>query len=282
MKKMLASTTILSLAGLLPALAADIGSPPVVYPPIIEEPVYQETSTHVSSGWYLRGDAGYGANKLRGITYATNGGSNVFNTFKLKNSLSVGGGVGYQISNRVRADLTLDYLSKADFHGSTIGACGVGTHCTSRDTASYTAWSLLANAYVDLFTYGRVTGYVGAGLGATRIKWGDLSNTACLTASHTTCDAAVIHGGSSSWRATGALMAGASVKINCALAADVNYRYRYVAGGRMFELAGGAGPGDTKALHSHEGRVGLRYSLGGCGNTHIPPYEPPALPPVYK
>lgn len=286
MKKMLASTAVLSLAGVLPVLAADISSPPVIYPPIIEEPVHQTTHVQASSGWYLRGDVGYGINKLRGITYATNGGSNSFNTFKLKRSFSVGAGVGYQISNRVRSDLTFDYLTKAKFTGSTIGGCGVGggitANCTSRDIASYTAWSLLANAYVDLFTYGRVTAYAGAGLGATYINWGELKNTACLTATPTTCDATVTHGGASGWRATAALMAGASIKINCALAADVNYRYRYIAGGRMFELAGGGGPGDAKALHSHEGRAGLRYSFGGCANSYIPPYEPPTLPPVYK
>ena len=285
MNKILASTAILSLAGLHPVLAADIGSPPDVYQPINEEPVYQ--AAPVASGWYLRGDAGFATHQLRGITYAVSGGTNVFTEHKLKLSYSLGAGVGYRINDQVRTDLTLDYLFNSNFTGATVGTCPVGVggaliDCTSNDIASFTAWSLLANAYVDLFTYGRVTGYAGAGLGATHIKWGNLSNTACETADPTNCDTTKTHGGSSGWRATAALMAGASIKINCALAADVNYRYRYMAGGRMFEYAWGGGPGFTKAIHSHEGRAGLRYSFGGCKDSYQPSYEPPMLPPVYK
>ncbi|MEW7008106.1 outer membrane protein [Lentilitoribacter sp. EG35] len=287
MKKMLASTAILSLAGLTSALAADIGSPPVVYPPVINEPLRPAIEVSSSSGWYLRGDLGFNYNHLSGIeAYPAGNGTNTFTKAKLKSSFSVGAGVGYRISNRVRTDLTLDYLTRSKFVGATVGSCGVGANCTSTDLASFTAWSLLANAYVDLFTYGRVTAYAGAGLGATYINWEDLKNTACLTATPTTCDATVTHRGASGWRATAALMAGASVKINCALAADVGYRYRYMAGGSMFGRAvtGGTatGPGVNKAIHSHEGRAGLRYSFGGCSDTYIPPYEPPTLPPVYK
>lgn len=290
MKKMLASTAILSLAGVLPALTADIGSPPVIYPPVFEEPVYHAPKVQASSGWYLRGDAGFAVHRLRGITYATGTAAGTseasFTDRNLKSSFSVGAGVGYQINERFRSDLTLDYLASAKFSGATVGACGVGgnvlLNCTSTDRASFTAWSLLANAYVDLFTYGRVTAYVGAGLGATYVDWSGLKNTSCLTATPTTCDPTYTHAGGYGWAATAALMAGASVKITCGLAADVNYRYRYIAGGRMFGIAAGAGPGYTKGMHSHEGRAGLRYSFGGCADAYIPPYDPPTLPPVYK
>ncbi len=47
-------------------------------------------------------------------------------------------------------------------------------NCVSNDVASMSAWSLLANAYVDLATYGAFTPYVGAGIGGTRVKWGTL------------------------------------------------------------------------------------------------------------
>lgn len=286
MKKMLASTAILTLAGVLPALTADIGSPPVVYPPVFEEPVYHAPEVQASSGWYLRGDAGFAAHRLRGISYAVNGGEKSFADKNLKSSFSVGAGVGYEFNKRFRSDLTLDYLAKSKFTGSTIGGCGsVGNRvddCTSTDRASFTAWSLLANAYVDLFTYGRVTGYVGAGLGATYVDWSGLVNTSCLTAAPTTCDPTITHASGYGWAATAALMAGASIKLNCALAADVNYRYRYIGGGRMFGYATGGGPGYTEGMHSHEGRAGLRYSFGGCQDNYIPPYDPPTLPPVYK
>ncbi len=41
------------------------------------------------------------------------------------------------------------------------------------------AYSLLANAYVDLGTYGYITPYVGAGIGGTYVKWDKLRNTSC-------------------------------------------------------------------------------------------------------
>lgn len=279
MKKIAITAATLGLATTMSANAADISTPPVYHAPAV---VHEEVKS--ATGWYLRGDVGFAYNKLRGINYAVSGGTSVFTSTNLKENFVVGVGAGYKLNDYLRTDLTLDYLTKSDFTGSTSGSCGtpsITDPCVSSDYTSFSAWSLMANAYVDVFTYGRVTGYVGAGLGATYVNWKDLSNTSCSTVTSTLCDPTVIHAGSKGWRATAALMAGASVKINCALAADVGYRYRAIAGGRMFEYATGGGPGYAKTLHSHEGRAGLRYSFGGC-DTHIPPYEPPTLPPVYK
>ena len=279
MKKIAITAATLGLATTMSATAADISSPPVYHTPEVT-PVHHEVKS--ATGWYLRGDVGYGVNRMKGADYVVSGVTNVFATAKLKSSFSAGVGAGYRINSKLRTDVTLDYLGKSDFTGSTIGSCGVATACTSTDLSSWTAWNLMANAYVDVFTYGRVTGYVGAGLGASYIKWGQLSNTSCETASPTNCDPTVIHGHAHGWRATAALMAGASVKINCALDADIGYRYRAMAGGRFFQnVSGAGGPGRTRSLHSHEARAGLRYSFGGC-DSYIPPYEPPTLPPVYK
>ena len=65
-------------------------------------------------------------------------------------------------------------------------------------------------------------------------------------------------------------MAGASIDVTCNLKADVGYRYRHTEGGRMFEFAGFAGPGDHGALKTHEARAGLRWAIGGkgCGGGH--------------
>lgn len=290
MKNLVITAAALSVVAPLSAQAADVSTPPVVYAPEVSAPVQHEV-TSTATGWYLRGDVGYSYNKLRGATYATSTGEASFTTVDLDESFTAGVGVGYQINSRLRADLTLDYMTKTDFTGSTGpgGPCNINgvvvaaPDCVSRDLASFTAWSLLANAYVDLFTYGRVTGYVGAGLGATYINWSTLHNTECQDSTGTCDDNSIDHAGAFGWRATAALMAGASVKINCAMSADLGYRYRYIHGGRMFQYnrIGRTGPGFHKAIHSHEGRAGLRYALGGC-ETPIPPYEPPELPPVYK
>lgn len=288
MKKIVITAATVSLLATMSATAADISTAPAYYPPVMK-PIHHEVKA--ASGWYIRGDVGANWNKLRSANYLTSTGSADFTTAELKNGFSAGVGIGYQITNRVRADLTLDHLFQTKFTGSTGpgGPCTINgsfvaaPNCVSKDTASYSGWSLLANAYVDLFTYGRVSGYVGAGLGATRINWDTLNNTECRSDTDECNSTAIEHNGASGWRATAALMAGASIKLNCALHADLGYRYRYMAGGRMFERVASVatGPGFNDAIHSHEGRAGLRYSFGGCQEV-IPPYEPPVLPPVYK
>nr|WP_316655601.1 porin family protein [uncultured Gellertiella sp.] len=263
------------------ALGADL------YQPADPVPVAPVQSVD-SSGWYLRGDAAYNYNKSRGAWFfqGSNGLESDFTTAGLRNSFSIGGGVGYQVNSYLRADVTADYMFNGDFRGSThgggaaFGACVVS--CTSTDLASMTALSLLANAYVDIGTWGSITPYVGAGLGGTYVKWGDLENTSCDDSNSANCDVTEHHGGNGNWRFTYALMAGASVDVTCNLKADIGYRYRHVEGGRMFDYKANGGPGYDRGFGSHEGRLGLRYVFSGCDQqAYIPPVEVPTAP-VYK
>jgi opacity protein-like surface antigen len=266
------------------AAAADVFLPPVVDAPYVEAPAPVEAA----SGWYLRGDVGYAWNSIDTPYFFQGSNANYvpFATSELRSSYSVGVGVGYQVSNHLRTDVTLDYFADTDFRGSTrgggalAGAC-VGP-CTSTDLSSLHGLSLLANAYVDFYSHGRFTFYGGAGLGGTHIKWGGLRNTSCSDANPALCDPTVTHGGHSSWRFTYALMAGASVDITCNVKADIGYRYRRVAGGKMFGYAVGGGPGYDDGFSSHEARGGLRYSFGGCAQEEVYIEPAPILPPVYK
>ena len=241
-----------------------------------------EVTVTEASGWYLRGDVGYGWSDLRGAKYfqGSNASEVDFDRADLDDAWTIGGGVGYQVNNYFRTDLTLDYLGKSDFHGSTSGSCGVSPSCTSSDVSSLTAWSLMANAYVDLGTYGYVTPYVGAGIGGTYVKWKDLNNTSCdSSGGGLGCDDTVIHGGKGGWRFTYGLMAGASIDVTCNVKADVGYRFLHVDGGDMFGYNANGGPGRDKGFNVHEARVGARYLFGGCAPA---PYEPPPAPIVYK
>ena len=280
--------SLIGLAAVLiassPAFAADLYQPEPMPVQPIEEPV-EVAST---SGWYLRGDAGYSFNRIHGAKFyqGSNAFERDFDHTKLRDSFTLGAGVGYQVNSYLRTDVTFDYLFRSKFDGSTTGggaaagAC-VGP-CTSRDYASLTAYSLLANAYVDIGTYGSITPYVGAGIGGTYVKWKNLRNTACAD-DGSGCDGTVTHGGRGSWRFTYALMAGASIDVTCNLKADVGYRYRHIEGGNMFGYAANGGPGSDKGLSSHEGRVGMRYIFNGCDQqAYIPPAEIPMQPPVYK
>ncbi|CAN7508062.1 porin family protein [Rhizobium sp. LjRoot30] len=266
------------------AFAADLYQPEPIQP--IEEP---PVTVVEASGWYLRGDAGYSFNHLRGAKYfqGSNSYERDFDHASLRDAFTLGAGVGYQVNRYLRTDLTFDYMFRSKFNGSTsgggsdFGACVVA--CTSKDVASLTAFSLLANAYVDVGTWGSVTPYVGAGIGGTYVKWNKLKNTSCSDSDPTNCDGTVEHGGKGSWRFTYALMAGASVDVTCNIKADVGYRFRHVDGGKMFGYASNGGPGYDKGFTSHEGRVGMRYIFNGCAEqAYIPPADIPLQQPVYK
>jgi len=282
MRKVLSGVVAVLLTG-TSGYAADLYQPQVIEAPV------QEATVVETGGWYLRGDAGWSYNKLRGAHFfqGSNSLDSDFDTASLKNGFTIGGGVGYQINDHFRTDVTLDYMFKSDFHGSTSGggaggssACAVA--CTSTDVASLTALSLLANAYVDIGTYGSFTPYVGAGIGGTYVKWNDLENTSCPDGGGA-CDDTYVHGGRKSWRFTYALMAGAAIDVTCNLKADVGYRFRHVTKGDMFGYNEGGGPGYDKGFYSHEARAGLRYSFNGCETaSYIPPAEIPIEQPVYK
>lgn len=278
MRKVLSGVAAVLLAG-VSAQAADLYQPEVIEAPPVQ-PVAIETG-----GWYLRGDAGYSLNRMRGARFFQGGRTNNmrdFDTAKLKNGFTIGGGVGYQINDYLRTDATLDYMFKSKFNGSTTGVCGAFP-CHSSDRSSLTALSLLANAYVDIGHYGIVTPYVGGGIGGTYVKWNTLNNTICDDPAVSPNCYTTNHGGKKSWRFTYALMAGASIDVTCNLKADVGYRFRHVTKGDMFGYRQNGGPGYDKGFYSHEARAGLRYALNGCDQqAYIPPADIPIGEPVYK
>lgn len=281
------------------AKAADILEPQVIDLP---EPV-MNVAAPAKGGWYIRGDVGYSKNTMSDVDYVTAGIANfglpnakgILGTGVLKGTLSdsysFGAGIGYDTGNYLRVDLTADYFSKANFKGSSTGQCpGNPTFsCTTTDSATYETLSLMANAYVDLGKYHGFTPYVGAGIGGTQVKWGELSNKYADPA-YSGFDET--HNGNTSWRYTYALMAGASYDVTDCVALDAGYRYRHIAGGKMFNIGNGAaasapagssstGPGHDKGIKSHEVRVGARYKFGGCGTAKIADYQPD-YQPVYK
>ncbi len=262
------------------AYSADLYQPE---PQPIDAP---EVTVQEASGWYLRGDVGYSFNKLKGANYfqGSNALLNDFDDASLKDSFSLGAGVGYQVNNYLRTDLTFDYMFKSDFHGRTFGVCGDGdaqpfADCSSSDETSLRAYTLMANAYVDLGTYGYFTPYVGAGIGGAYVKWNNLKNSICDDPYNPGCTTTT-HNGKGSWRFAYALMAGATIDVTCNIKADAGYRYRHIEGGDMFGYNNSGGPGYDKGLDSHELRLGARYVFSGCEQPVA--YEPPMQPLVYK
>jgi opacity protein-like surface antigen len=275
---LLAATALMPLA---PAHAADYD------PPIFVEEAEEFVPVEVGSGWYLRGDVGYVlSTDMGGVDYRTfdpitaTYGSASFDDHSLDEDFTWGGGFGYRYNDWIRGDLTVDGF-RADFDGTTSsdGPCSTapafaGTGCRSEDSSSVSVLSLMANGYVDLGTYVRVTPYVGAGVGYSYLSWGGLDSTNYCVDGVGLCPApggavsSADHDGEKDWRFTYAFMAGAAYDLTKNLKLDVGYKYRHIDGGDMFgwddfsETAGASGiQGTDDGFSTHEVKVGLRYEL---------------------
>ena len=259
------------------ALAADYD------PPIFVEEAPEWVPVEIGSGWYLRGDVGYAVSTSpsKSFQYRTFNGSaygdRVFDSSRLSEDFSFGGGVGYHVNDWFRLDATLD-VGSISFAGTTSAASPcfgvpVGTACRSEDSASGYAWSGLVNAYADMGTIGGFTPYVGAGAGFTYLRWDGLASNYYCVDDIAGCGGLGLVGSGSNgkardWRFTWALMAGVAYEVADNLKIDVGYRYRKISGGDTFDwdawsLANGAGgaQGHDSGYDQHQIRVGLRYSL---------------------
>jgi opacity protein-like surface antigen len=249
-------------------------------PPEITVP---EVSVKASQGFYGRVDLGYAVQsslhgaRLRSYDAGTGDyDSRGFDSTRFGgNDFSGSLGVGYQFSDLFRADVTGD-LFRGDFNGkfSTATPCAggtAGTGCSGKSAASYSAGSLLANAYVDLGTVAGFTPYLGAGLGATRVSWGDARTASHCTDGTIACTSSATtsarSSGDADWRFTYALMAGVAYQLAPNVKLDLGYRYSHIAGGDMFgysaadSVAGANGTmGRDGAMARQEIRIGLRVT----------------------
>lgn len=232
--KALAAGCVLA-AQMTAAMAADM---PKGYPP--ELPIPRVRSFELNSGWYVRGDIGYGWGRLDGAQSATGF------TDPSSNSLggAVTGGLGVGIKRDwIRTDLTADYLSDMKYQGTIAAPNDV--------TAKMSAWSVLLNGYLDLGSWYRISPYIGAGVGAARVRVSDVQSTAAPPFTPGLSN--------SQWNFAWAAMAGVGYAVTPNIVADIGYRYLNL--GDAKSAADAAGLMTFKNIASHQVRVGLRWSF---------------------
>jgi Opacity protein and related surface antigens len=231
--------------------------------------VPQLDPVEIATGWYVRGDIGYGADMgiggyayrtFDGGRYATHGGS-----ANLSGRVNVGLGLGYAFTDMLRADVTVSRIAAA-FEGRGDCDSSFPGDCVRQVTADLTGYSALANGYVDLGTIMGFTPYVGAGAGYTHATWDGVKSRNLCGDTGCAGSSAESHAGSSGWRFTYALMAGVAYDLRKDLKLDIGYRYLHVDGGRMYgwdATNSSAGAWDVQGryddLEAHEIRVGLRF-----------------------
>jgi opacity protein-like surface antigen len=220
------------------AAAAHAADMPGTWVPPERAPRYVE----MLSGWYMRTDVGYRWNRVDGMETAVGTTSHRFNDSV---GATLGGGYKYQW---FRADVTLDYGSSSNFRAMTAAPVPQPQYSARINTISG-----LLNAYVDFGTWWGFTPYVGAGIGATRVR-SEHYNDSSLTVNASPATGQT----NFSW----AWMAGVAFQIKPQWLVDVNYRHLDLGGVRA--TAGTGLPSDFMAITNHstnEIRVGLRFLL---------------------
>jgi len=240
------------------AFAADIIEPPVYEPEVVPVAV---------GGWYLRGDIGMSAQQLHGglqnASFATAGTLQFLDSGNFSAAPTFQVGVGYQFSDWLRSDFTVQYRGKADF--SALDRYDTTSDGTWDGTNDYTAkkseWLFLANAYWDMGTWAGVTPYLGAGIGASRNTISDFrdvnvpTNGVAYGATHT------------EWNLAWALHAGLGFQINDRLTLDLGYSFLHLGDAQSGDLIAYDGTNTTynpmifDSLTSHDFKFGLRYAF---------------------
>ncbi len=248
------------------AHAADLGLPP---PPPVEAP-----PPPVVSGWYLRGDVGVGFDQLSNF-YSTDSTLPIgfaYNGAGLGQQVNIGGGVGYQVNNWIRFDVTGEYRTQTKYWGVesyTVACTGGGPTCYDDYSGHVSTFDVLANGYIDLGTWYNFTPFIGAGIGAAFNQFSGLT------------DVGVSTGG------FGVAPSSNSVDLAWAVHAGVDYSftpnwklevaYRYFNGGKVTSdgivcTAGCTHEVQSFNIASQDVMVGLRYVFA-----EVPAVAPPLV-----
>jgi opacity protein-like surface antigen len=250
------------------AFAADMAimPPPMSYaPPPVED----------FGGWYLRGDIGFSnqsVKKLDWYSYPTLLSLNQSTDFDTAGIFGIG--LGYQVNNWFRADVTGQFRGRSNFHGTDVfvfSNAGVATPGADTYTASKSEWLVLANAYVDLGTWWCVTPFIGAGVGASRNTISNYVDTNTPARGVATAPAA------STWNFAWALHTGLAYKVNPALTVELGYSYVNLGDattGVVSDFTGFAANHRMgfKDITSHDLTLGVRWNLESP-----PAYAPPLI-----
>ncbi|MHB2166835.1 outer membrane protein [Alsobacter sp. R-9] len=238
------------------ANAADLRLPPPPAPP--PEMVAD------FGGWYLRGDAGGSVYTSGSWQHGaiSNTATAVWNEHSIGNAGFVGGGVGYQFNNWFRADLTGEYR-----WGVGVGAvasytafCPAGTCYDIYDGGTISGSTWMANAYVDLGTWGGLTPFVGFGIGASYLNTGKSYDYGPQTLAVGWIESA------DTWNFSWALMAGLSYAVAPNLKLELGYRYLNLGDAKLgASVCPGGGAcgysGKIKDVASNDIRFGVRWML---------------------
>lgn len=273
------------------ALAADMPSiappPPLLYAPA---PVAEDFG-----GWYLRGDIGQ--TNTRGRLYAPAYGDASTASYtqighEFTGGTSFGVGIGYQVNNWLRADVTGEYRSKVHFSGTDFATGSNGGAYSDSYSGGYTSFVGLFNVYADLGTWYCITPFIGVGVGGAYNSFSGLQDagisptpiynqTGPGISQYVNTPSLYQAGPGSKTNFAYALHAGLAYKVNNSFTVELAYRYLNLGSGVTGSGSSFDGfvtkgrPFQFQDLTSQDIRLGVRFNLDAA-----PAYLPP--PPLIR
>lgn len=286
------------------AQAADLPPPPLEPAPMMAPPDF--------SGWYLRGDVGFGVqtgniNPVINPNPLIGAPANAFNSFynpSVSMAGEFGAGVGYQINNWLRFDVTGEYHGGSHFQAlEQVGIPPAAGYAQGYQNANFYRGDMssivgLFNGYIDIGTWYGVTPFVGAGVGVSQNRMSGLTDNGFTYTPSVFTNGGAPTGGyfgngtktSFAW----ALMTGLDFNVTDNLKLELGYRYlnlgKFTSGssncfngtgaGGGFSLANCGGSGNylsTGNLSSQDFRIGLRWTFA-----ETPSYAPAPEQPLVR
>jgi opacity protein-like surface antigen len=256
----LAAVAAAVLLAIPAASAADLPMMPPMHPVPVDV-----------SGWYLRGDIGFSNQQVKSLFNVLNNapGTTVRTVDASFDAAPIFGlGVGYQVNNWLRFDVTGEYRGSANFHGLEIVNFN-GALSTDEYRARKSEWLAMGNAYVDLGTWWHVTPFIGAGLGASYNK------ISAFTDINTPNLGVAFAPDTGKWNFAWAVHAGLGYQVSPGLTLQFAYRYLNLGDAQSGDIATFTGvnnivnPEHFNTITSHDLMFGVRWMM----------WEPEPLPP---
>ncbi len=225
-----------------------------------------------ASGWYLRGDVGVGVLNFKEFDHSqTNTSFGWPPSWQIvqkdiQDTSIAGFGIGYELNNWLRMDVTGEYRTKATFKvtGSYTDFCPGGV-CFDVNQGNFSSAVFMANAYIDLGTWWCLTPYVGGGIGAAYNRITGIQDTGIIA--NGTTGFGFSMGNSAAWNMAWNVQAGLTYSVSNNLKVDFSWRYMNLGSPQSAVVVCQNTPSCPGAFYtfkdmtSQDFRIGLRWML---------------------
>jgi opacity protein-like surface antigen len=224
----------------------------------------------VWSGWYFRADIGFSNQRVGSLYNILYEGTDVTNVFKDFSAAPFGGfGIGYQVNNWFRLDITGEYRGKSNFDGLDTYTYDDGGPIVTRVDdydGNKSEWTFLANAYFDIWDFHGFKPFIGVGLGTSYNIISDFTDVDPTDGD--TFDPSYAYAkDTGTWNFAWAVYAGIGYQVTERLTIEAAYRYLDLGKAQSGDLIAYDGtnnynnPMHFNNLTSHDFKVGFRFAL---------------------